>query len=468
MSTPTPALLDDTDSAIHYTPADAWEASYVCDECRQANNASGIADSAYNRTWTTALANAPTSNITIQFRGTTATAYFIVFTRVADVTNINLAPENIATISFYLNGTLLNSSSSSFDHHFPLSFTNWWYPESDLFPQEDFLPDMSLLDEPGLGVGMHTLTAVYQLNSTSPSERPQVYIAFDRLEYMPIPTDAPGSSSNVPPTTDMPSPSAIPDTATPGPSLSPNESADTLTTSTVLGLSIGLPLLATIIIAAALLAFYRRRRRRHRAESTLRESGQNYRKSSAVSRDAAGGGGGDGNSELGGEDGHNLIVLEPFRYDLSNNDSDSNGDRALKSVPSQPSGDLQMVGTSHTGVRIKRAAGLHHAEGDGEGDLGIQHCPGGSGEGGDGQQQVSPTHSNRRRVPEKVRQRHLLVHGVPVQEAAETEVEDNVGGTGAARSSGTVQPPPGQANGDPDYEVGTRPPSYTSDAGYER
>lgn len=81
-----------------------------------------------------------------------------------------IGSENVGRIAFYLNETRVDPSD--------LRFSFWWYPD---FPQEAFIPDLILMAQENLGPWTHTLTIAYSIDT---GRVPQVFLAFDRLEYV--------------------------------------------------------------------------------------------------------------------------------------------------------------------------------------------------------------------------------------------------------------------------------------------
>lgn len=110
------AVLDDRDPQLTYTPLHGWSQQHIPDDCRGFEEGeqfiARVTDFARSGefgigkpsseltentdgcvgTWTTALAQTATSNITMEFRGTAVYAWFILFTRVPGESNESLPP----------------------------------------------------------------------------------------------------------------------------------------------------------------------------------------------------------------------------------------------------------------------------------------------------------------------------------------------------------------------------------------
>ncbi|KAH6903679.1 hypothetical protein BKA70DRAFT_592986 [Coprinopsis sp. MPI-PUGE-AT-0042] len=179
-------FIDDRDPGVTFSPRTAWSRQLICDECRGVEGGGAfvgqVAAAARGGTWTTALGNNPTSNVTIRFRGSGVQAHFILFTRVQGASNEDLPPENMAQISFFINGTLFDPA--------PIAFRHWWNPD---VPQQPFIENVILLAQQGLGPGTHDLTIQYAIDTTL--GLPQVLLAFDSLEVTPF-QDAPGTPNH--------------------------------------------------------------------------------------------------------------------------------------------------------------------------------------------------------------------------------------------------------------------------------
>ncbi|KAH6901730.1 hypothetical protein BKA70DRAFT_1435730 [Coprinopsis sp. MPI-PUGE-AT-0042] len=244
-------FIDDRDPVVTFSPRTAWSRQLICDECRGVEGGGAfvgqVAAAARGGTWTTALGNNPTSNVTIRFRGMGVQAHFILFTRVQGVSNEDLPAENMAQISFFINGTLFDPA--------PIAFRHWWNPD---VPQQPFIENVILLAQQGLSPGTHDLTIQYAIDTTL--GLPQVLLAFDSLEVTPF-QDAPGT----PATRLSPSSSKV----LPSSSLRPTGGSNNLgspggLTERAVGISLGIVLFLAIIASffGALWSSRRKERKR--------------------------------------------------------------------------------------------------------------------------------------------------------------------------------------------------------------
>ncbi|EAU85587.2 hypothetical protein CC1G_06300 [Coprinopsis cinerea okayama7 len=248
--------IDDTDPSVVYSPPEAWTPQFICPDCRSADEVGIVEESAYNGTWTTVQPTFPQANITLEFAGIEATAFFTLFTNVHQITNSDLPTENVANIAFYVNETRVDPA--------PLPYNHWWYPD---MPQDPFIPGLILMWRERLPPWRHTIRVEYTIDVDA--GEPQVWLAFDRLEYTPVPGAVlPPPTSPRPP----PVPSETSSSASSSTGHRPTESNRPITDleppsnsrdiPMILGLSVGLSIFSVLVLGAFLFWFYRRRKSR--------------------------------------------------------------------------------------------------------------------------------------------------------------------------------------------------------------
>ncbi|KAH6901729.1 hypothetical protein BKA70DRAFT_680172 [Coprinopsis sp. MPI-PUGE-AT-0042] len=255
------AILDDRDPQLTFAPLHGWSQQHIPDNCRGVGEGeqfiARVTDFARGGTWTTALATTGTSNITMEFRGTDVYAWFILFTRVANESNQGLPPENIGRLSFFLDGSEVDPA--------PLPFEHWWYTD---FEQDSIVPNLLMLAQEDIAPERHTLTIQYSIEATE--GEPQVVLAFDRVQYVPVAgftTNLPSSSATVPTIPSSSSSFLSTSSANPTAGSERSEAPATMGTGTIVGISVGV--FAFLLLVGSLilgLCWYRRRARR--AEGT--------------------------------------------------------------------------------------------------------------------------------------------------------------------------------------------------------
>lgn len=255
------AIIDDRDTQLTYTPQHGWSEQHIPSDCRGLDDGeqfiARVTDFARNGTWTTATAETGTANITMEFRGTAVYAFFTLFTRVLTESNSDLPQENVARLSFFLNNTLVNPA--------PLRYDYWWYTD---FQQDSIVPNLLMLSQEKLPAHTHTLTIQYSIDAVQGP--PQVVLAFDRVQYVPVA----GFTTNLPPATNTvsPGPSSSPTStstssgSSPSANLERSSSQTTFNTGMIVGIAVGifvfLLLVGSLVVG---LCWYRRKARRAEA-----------------------------------------------------------------------------------------------------------------------------------------------------------------------------------------------------------
>ncbi|KAF5329866.1 hypothetical protein D9611_013452 [Ephemerocybe angulata] len=216
---------------IQYNPPANWKANQVCVACNLTSSAAmtRLYQNAYGGTWTNAWWAPDVRLLTasVDFRGSTVAAYFILFWRSEDPNS-----NGLGTLNFYIDNQLeLSKDINADEYTFELDST----ARTLLFQKSNLNPDVS-----------HNFRIAWANNGS----RPRVAIGLDEIEYTPSPSSTTGSTS------------------TPGATSSTSASGSTGSSKRIAKI-VAPTVVVVVAVLAALLAFMLWRKRRHGRKTGL-------------------------------------------------------------------------------------------------------------------------------------------------------------------------------------------------------